>query len=52
MSRKGEAIYHRKDGLWEARYVKGMDANGKKKYGSVYAHSYREAKEKRQADSL
>lgn len=48
MSRKGEAIYHRKDGLWEARYVKEMDINGKKKYGSVYGHSYREAKEKRQ----
>ncbi len=48
MSRKGEAIYHRKDGLWEARYIKEVDAFGKKKYGSVYGHSYREAKEKRQ----
>lgn len=48
MPRHGEAIYHRKDGLWEARYVKGLDPLGKKKYGSVYAHSYREAKEKRQ----
>lgn len=48
MSRRGEAIYHRKDGLWEARYVKGLDATGKKKYASVYAHSYREAKERRQ----
>lgn len=47
MPRQGEGIYHRKDGLWEARYVKGLDARGKKKYGSVYAHSYREAKEKR-----
>ncbi len=47
MSRRGEGIYHRKDGLWEARYVKGLDCYGKKKYGSVYAHSYREAKEKR-----
>lgn len=47
MSRRGEGIYHRKDGLWEARYVKGFDCYGKKKYGSVYAHSYREAKEKR-----
>lgn len=47
MARRGEAIYKRKDGLWEARYVKGLDYYGKKKYGSVYAHSYREAKEKR-----
>ncbi len=48
MSRRGDSIYHRKDGLWEARYVKAVDENGKKKYGSVYAHSYREAKEKRE----
>ena len=47
MGRHGEAIYQRKDGLWEARYVKGLDCYGKKKYGSVYARSYREAKEKR-----
>lgn len=49
MSKRGDGIYHRKDGLWEARYIKETDINGKKKYGSVYAHSYREAKEKRQA---
>ena len=48
MARRGEAIYHRKDGLWEARYVKEIDLSGKKRYGSVYGHSYREAKEKRQ----
>lgn len=48
MARRGEAIYHRKDGLWEARYVKEVDLTGKKKYGSVYGHSYREAKQKRQ----
>ena len=48
MPRQGEGIYHRKDGLWEARYVKGVNEYGKKKYGSVYAHSYREVKEKRQ----
>lgn len=48
MARRGESIYHRKDGLWEARYVKDIDLTGKKKYGSVYGHSYREAKEKRQ----
>lgn len=48
MSRRGDSIYHRKDGLWEARYVKSIDTHGIKKYASVYAHSYREAKEKRQ----
>lgn len=48
MSRRGENIFKRKDGLWEARYVKGVDEKGKKKYGSVYAHSYREVKEKRE----
>ena len=29
MPRRGESIYKRKDGRWEARYVKGMDSNGK-----------------------
>ena len=48
MSRRGENIYLRKDGLWEARYVKEIDMYGKKKYGSVYSRSYREVKEKRQ----
>ena len=48
MPKKGEYVYHRKDGLWEARYIKEIDLNGKKKYGSVYGHSCREAKEKRQ----
>ena len=36
MPRKGENVYHRKDGLWEARYVKSIDAFGKKKYGEAY----------------
>ncbi len=47
MPRRGENIYHRKDGLWQARYVKGLDELGKKKYGYVYARSYAEVKEKR-----
>ena len=47
MPKRGEAIYHRQDGLWEARYVKGVNLQGKKEYGSVYGHSYEEAKEKR-----
>ena len=48
MPKKGENVYHRKDGLWEARYIKEIDSLGKKKYGSVYGHSCKEAKEKRQ----
>lgn len=48
MPRRRDGIYHRKDGLWEARYVKEVDLAGKKKYGSVYGHSYKEAREKRQ----
>lgn len=43
---KGENIYKRKDGRWEARYVKEHDASGKIRYGSCYGNSYREAKEK------
>lgn len=43
---KGENIYKRKDGRWEARYKKGYDKNRKIKYGYCYGHSYKEAKEK------
>jgi integrase len=46
MSRKGANIYKRKDGRWEARYVKSIGADGKKQYGSVYGTSYTEAREK------
>lgn len=46
MPRRGECIYKRKDGRWEARYVKQIGLDGKKKYGSVYADSYRAVKEK------
>lgn len=48
MPRRGENIYKRKDGRWEARYVKEITADGKKKYGSVYASSYKEVKAKQQ----
>lgn len=45
MSRRGENIWHRKDGRWEARYIKGYD--GKRAvYGYLYAKSYAEAKAK------
>ena len=39
MSRKGENIYKRKDGRWEARYIKGYSADGKAKYG-YYLEAY------------
>ena len=45
MPRKGENIYKRKDGRWEGRFIKGH-INGKAKYGYVFAHSYKEVKEK------
>jgi integrase len=48
MSRKGENIYKRKDGRWEARYIISHDENGHAKYRSVYAKSYTEVKKKRQ----
>lgn len=46
MARKGENIYKRKDGRWEARYIKGYELSGKIKYGSCYGKTYKEAKEK------
>lgn len=49
MPRVGANIYKRKDGRWEARYVKAILPNGKKKYGSVYAHTYKEVREKQMA---
>ena len=47
MARKGENIYQRKDGRWEARFITGHNENGKAVYRAVYAHSYKEVKEKR-----
>ncbi|MBQ3356050.1 MAG: tyrosine-type recombinase/integrase [Oscillospiraceae bacterium] len=47
MGRRGESIYHRKDGRWEARFCTGKDNTGKSQYRSVYAASYAEVKEKR-----
>ncbi len=46
MSRKGDNIRKRKDGRWEGRYPKGINAKGGVLYGSVYGHSYKETKEK------
>lgn len=46
MARKGENIYKRKDGRWEARFIKSYQS-GKAVYGYVYGKSYSEAKKKR-----
>lgn len=46
MARKGENIYQRKDGRWEARYIHHYE-NGKAKYRYIYGDSYAEVKEKR-----
>ncbi len=46
MSIRGENIYKRKDGRWEARYIKGYELSGKIRYGSCYGRTYKEAKEK------
>lgn len=46
MSRKGENIYKRKDGRWEARYMIGRDSQGKIKYGYLYASTYSEVRKK------
>ena len=46
MPRKGENIYKRKDGRWEARYHKSRNADGRIRYGYVYARSYTEVKNK------
>lgn len=48
MPRHGENIFKRKDGRWEARYVKEIALDGTKKYGSVYAKTYKEVKAKQQ----
>lgn len=46
MAKKGNNIYKRKDGRWEARYVKSVRVDGSKCYGSVYGATYREALDK------
>lgn len=46
MSKKGENIFKRKDGRWEARYKKGIGEDGKLRYGYCYGSTYRDAKEK------
>ncbi len=42
MARRGNNIYHRKDGRWEGRYY----CKSTRKYKSVYGKTYTETKEK------
>lgn len=47
MPRHGENIWKRKDGRWEARYIKDRDETGKAIYGYAYGKTYSAAKQKR-----
>lgn len=47
MPRRETNIRKRKDGRWEARYIKGKNDSGKSIYASVYGKTYTEVKEKR-----
>ena len=38
--KKGENIFKRKDGRWEARYIKGYELSGKIKYGFCHGTSF------------
>jgi Site-specific recombinase XerD len=41
---KGENIFKRKDGRWEARYIRSREEDGRIKYGFCYGKTYVEAK--------
>lgn len=47
MARKGENIRKRKDGRWEARYIKGRNPDGSIQYGYVYAKKYSDVRQKK-----
>lgn len=49
MPRRGESIYKRKDGRWEARYIHHYE-NGKAKYRFLYGATYAQVKAKRQQE--
>ena len=46
MGRKGESIFKRKDGRYEARYIKNYIGDTAE-YGYIYGRTYSEVKEKR-----
>lgn len=47
MARRGENIFKRKDGRWEARVIE-YRSNGKRVYRSLYGKTYTEAKAKKE----
>ena len=46
MAKRGENIYKRKDGRWEARVIRGYDEHDKALYSYFYGRTYKEAKDK------
>ena len=44
--KRGNNIYKRKDGRWEARYIRERMPSGKIRYGYCYGRTYTEAREK------
>jgi len=46
MARRGENIYKRRDGRWEGRFILSYSQDGKAKYKSVYAKTYKDVKSK------
>lgn len=46
MAKRGENIYHRKDGRWEGRYISGRHPNGKAILTSVYGSRYQDVRRK------
>ena len=46
MPRRGENIYKRKDGRWEARYIYSFKEDGSPRYRSIYAADYLTVKKK------
>jgi len=44
MARRGLNIYHRKDGRWEGRYIRGRKDGNKPVFGSVYGRTCGEVK--------
>lgn len=43
-----DRVYHRKNGKWEARYVRGRFPDGRTRYGTVFADTKEEAIAKRE----
>lgn len=52
MPRRGENIYKRSDGRWEARYIKRRSPEGKAIYAYLYAGTYRDVKAKLQDQKI